>query len=75
MTVDPSEEAKGIREAREREDLERFRARVKQREEALNAVKGRYSATSMVNNRKNLIWLFFALILVGVVYAVSRFLL
>ncbi len=66
---------KQIREAREREDLERYQARLKERQEVLEAVKERYSASRMVNNRKNLIWLFFALILAGVAYAVSRFLL
>ena len=68
------DEKQKIQEAREQEDLARFRARVKERDAALGAVKQRYSSSRNVNNRRNMLWLFFALILAGGAWAVSRFL-
>ncbi len=68
------EEKQKIREAREREELERFQVRVKEREAELGAVKRRYGTSRNVNNRRNLLWLIFALLLSGGAWAVSRFL-
>ncbi len=69
-----SEAHRLLREAREREDMERFQARVKERQAQLNAVRERYASSQNTANRKNLIWLIFAFMMAGVVYLITRFL-
>ncbi|MDD4736086.1 MAG: hypothetical protein PHP44_08270 [Kiritimatiellae bacterium] len=68
------EEKQKIREAREQEDLDRFRARVKEREAQLGAVKRRWDTSRNVSNRRNMLLLIFALLLSGGAWAVARFL-
>jgi len=68
------EERNNIRKAREQEDMERFHVRMQARREKLDVMKERYDTSRNVNNRRNLFWLFFAVILAGGAWAVARFL-
>lgn len=72
--VSESEERRLIREAREREDMERFHARVKERQAQLDAVRERYAVSRSTQHKKNLIWLIFAFMMAGAVYFIARFL-
>lgn len=66
------EEKNSIRKAREQEDMERFRAQMQVRREKLDAMKVRYDTSRNVNNRRNLLWLFFAVLLAGGAWGVAR---